>query len=111
MPGLKFLCVIADRPKADKIAKTASGLGAAYCHIFYGRGTARNEILDLLGLGETEKAVVVATIGADALPGMRRALIDSYGFDKPGSGIAFAIPVTSVGGPATLKLLTGGKEP
>lgn len=110
MKPLKLLIIIADRAKIEKISRTASLDGAEFEHIIYGRGTAKNEILNLLGLGETEKGVIVATAAPESIPGIFRDLSGMYGFDKPGGGIAFTIPMASVGGPATLKILKGDKE-
>lgn len=110
MKELKLLFIVADRAKIDKIAKTAALNGAEFAHIFYGRGTAKNEVLNLLGLGETEKGVIVAAAAADATESVFRDLCNLYGFDKAGGGIAFTVPMRSVGGPATLKILRGGKE-
>ena len=64
----------------------------------YGQGTATTEILDCLGLEDTEKAVLFcATTSASSL--IRRAARELW-LDVPGRGIMMAVPISSVGGAA-----------
>ncbi len=110
MDKLKLLVIIVDRKIADKVAETATKQGAAYTHVLYGRGTAKNDLLNLLGIGETEKGIVIAAVNADAVEKINSDVDYLYGLKKQGGGISFTIPMASVGGPATLKILRGDKE-
>ena len=110
MKRLKLLVVIVDRQIVDKVADTVSLQGAAFSHICYGRGTANNDLLNLLGLGETEKGIVFASVSSDSLEKIYSDLDYLYDFRKPGGGISFTLPISAVGGPATLKILNGDKE-
>ena len=105
MEKLKLVCIIVDRDKLDRVEETVRKNGASFCHIFYGKGTAKNDLLNVLGLGETEKGLIFATVDEDKLQRIYSALKIEYDFDKPGAGISFAVPLTSVGGPASLKIL------
>lgn len=105
MDKLKLLCIIVDRDKVEKIRETVRKNGSAFCHISYGKGTAQNDLLNILGLGETEKGLLFATVDDEKLHRIYEALKKEYDFEKPGSGISFTVPLTSVGGPASLKLL------
>lgn len=105
MDRIKLLCIIVDREKVTRIEETARASGASFCHIFYGKGTAKNDLLNVLGLGETEKGLVFAAVDENKLQQIYTALKVEYDFDKPGTGISFAIPINSVGGPASLKIL------
>ena len=75
----------------------------------YGQGTATTEILDCLGLEDTEKAVLFcATTAAPSL--IRRAARELW-LDVPGRGIMMAVPISSVGGAAAKDyLLQQGAE-
>ncbi|MDY3617409.1 hypothetical protein [Agathobaculum sp.] len=90
------------------VAIVDSGQGARVLHICrenhvlldfvcMAHGTARTEMLDLLGLGETPKEVVICLTGETAA----RRLLGRLGSDMkmryPGRGIAFTIPVGSLG--------------
>lgn len=61
------------------------------------RGTARTEMLDLLGLGETSKAIVMCLAGHQ----LAQHLLERLGYELkmryPGRGIAFSVPVTGIG--------------
>jgi len=66
----------------------------------YGRGTATTEILDYLGLEDTEKSVLFCV--APHGPRMVRQAAKELWLDVPGRGILMTIPITSIGG-ATAK--------
>ena len=54
---LKLLVTITDRPRGEEAARICAGLGVQFHLGLLGRGTASSEVLDMLGLGETDKAV------------------------------------------------------
>lgn len=107
MQRLKLLFIIVDKNIVNKVADTVSSCGANFCHICYGKGTANNDLLNLLGIGETEKGIIFCSTTAQSVDKIYLELKMNYGFNNPGSGIAFTIPMSSVGGPATLKILQG----
>ena len=71
-----------------------------------GAGTAVQETLSTLGLEKTEKAVLFAIITADSWPRIQKALRRQMRIDVPGTGIAFIVPVSSIGGKRALLFLT-----
>ena len=71
-----------------------------------GAGTAVQETLSTLGLEQTEKAVLFAMITAETWPGLQKDLRRKMRIDVPGTGIAFIIPVSSIGGKRALQFLT-----
>ena len=71
-----------------------------------GAGTAVQETLSTLGLEKTEKAVLFAVITADSWPRIQKALRRQMRIDVPGTGIAFIVPVSSIGGKRALLFLT-----
>ena len=71
-----------------------------------GAGTAVQETLSTLGLEKTEKAVLFAIITADSWPCIQKALRRQMRIDVPGTGIAFLVPVSSIGGQRALLFLT-----
>lgn len=106
---LKTLFIIIERSKADKLTETLSSCGVNYQHEVFALGTARTGFLEVIGIGETEKMLVVGTIKAEQVDIVRNVLNQNFGFGKPGSGIAFTIPITAVGGEASLFILSGGQ--
>ena len=71
-----------------------------------GRGTAGNEIWDYLGLESPEKAVIVSVVTARNWAVLKKGLEKKLQIDIPGNGIAFTVPLASVGGRRELLFLT-----
>lgn len=104
---LKLLMVITDRQKADKIVSCIKQRGANYEHILLGKGTAPTDLLSVLGLGTSEKAVITATVKEDGVEPIYEVLRTNFHFDKPGQGIALTIPLSAVGGRVSQCILSG----
>lgn len=98
---------VASRGQGEKIATYCAGCGGKIRLIALGRGTASQDILNYLGLGDSKKDVVFCTASRPAaqkmLDGMRRR----FSMKNPGEGIAFTVPVSSVVGRVSFDLLFG----
>ncbi|HIW84043.1 MAG TPA: P-II family nitrogen regulator [Candidatus Dorea gallistercoris] len=75
-----------------------------------GRGTASSSLLDYLGMEDTEKAIYFAVITQDTWQALRKVLYTRMQIDVPGRGIAFLVPLSSVGGKHVLQYLTAGQK-
>ena len=71
-----------------------------------GRGTASSSLLDYLGMEAAEKAVYVAVVTRKTWIQLKKGLYTRLRIDVPGRGIAFLIPLSSVGGKKVLQYLT-----
>lgn len=107
---IKLLMTIVDRGKGKKVIETCNEACKSFHLSFMGRGTANSEILDYLGLGETEKDIIMSVIREECLADVMQALQQKMRLDIPGNGIGFTIPITSVGGPVTLQVISGTPE-
>ena len=76
--------------------------GAPVVFTALGRGTASNDILNTLGLEATEKSAVKDVLMCE--------LVDTMRIDRPGSGIAVCLHLSSVGGRTALNYLISGKS-
>ncbi len=77
-------------------------------HVMYlslGYGTAANEILDYLGLESSEKAVTFSVLEEETWLAVKKQLQKKLKIDAPGGGIAFTVPLSSIGGKKTLQFL------
>ena len=106
MDSLYWLVTITDRPAADAFLTLYESLGVTVSLRTVGAGTAVRETLSTLGLEKTEKVVLFAMITADTWPSLQKALRHTMRIDVPGTGIAFIIPVSSIGGKRALQFLT-----
>ena len=92
---IKFITCIVDRGVGKYVIELCKQEGIVSGLLMHGRGTADSETLTLLGLGESEKDIVMLTVAG----AKRRRLIDRITermhLDEPGHGIAFSIPLSS----------------
>ena len=71
-----------------------------------GSGTAVRETLATLGLEQTEKAVLLAVVTEHTWKTIRTDLRRKMCIDVPGTGIAFTVPLSSIGGRRALMFRT-----
>ena len=107
---LKLMVAIVDRGQGERITESCAAVGATNSMICLGHGTANSHILEILGLGETDKDIVMTVLRGDRAHNVMRQLDEELQLRLPGRGIAFTIPINSVGGPRTLELLSGNME-
>ena len=74
-----------------------------------GRGTARKNVLDLLGLSTHEYHVIMTIADRDRTARLVEEARKNLYIDAPGQGIIVATPIKSVGGGKTLANLNGGR--
>ncbi len=111
MKKLKLLITIVERGKGQKVAEFLKTRQIPIHIICLGHGTANSDLLNYLGLGEPEKDIVLSTIWAETAATTVQKLADALKLEQPGQGIAFTIPMGSVGGSKTLSFMAGkGKE-
>ena len=103
---LYWLVTITDRRSTDAFLTLYESYGVRVSLRTVGAGTAVQEMLATLGLEKSEKAVLFAMITAETWPGLQKDLRRKMRIDVPGTGIAFIIPVSSMGGKRALQFLT-----
>ncbi len=111
MSEISFLCVIVNRSEEKKLTSFLIENNIPVIMSSLGRGTASDEIMELLGLGEPEKSMLLCTASSASAEKAMRKLVTKLRFDAPGNGIAFTVPINSVGGALTFKYLSGGENP
>ena len=77
--------------------------------VLYGQGTANSEMLNLLGLAETDKAVIVSVIREDKTKDILETLAEKFMKVKNGKGIAYTIPMKSIIGVSVYQFLSNNK--
>ena len=102
---IKLLITIVDRGKGEKLAELYRKNKIMYNIILLGDGTAKSEILDYLGLGRTEKDIVLSVVHENNVQNIFKELNEKMHLDKPGNGVAFTIPVSSVDSILTLDFI------
>lgn len=93
---VEWLITIVDRGKGEKVTEIFHENGIGYHLIFKGRGTANSEIMDYLGLDQPEKEIVASLIFQHQISEIMSRIATIMKFDRPGSGIAFSIPLSGI---------------
>lgn len=110
MGGLYMMAVITNRNMKDRFKSFFEENGQAVFFETPGRGTASSEVLDYFGLEATEKMVYLAIVTDNMWKKLKRGLIVRLQIDVPGTGIAFTVPLSSIGGRRALQYLIQNQE-
>lgn len=90
---MKLLICIVPHEKSERIILAARKAGAAGGTVLMGRGTAKNQILEILGLGDTRKELLYTLLEDDLYIAVRAAIMKNSEKEKSGFGIIFSIAV------------------
>lgn len=110
MSKLYLMTTIINRNLAKKFLKLYDEEGLQVMLFTLGAGTASGDILDYLGLESTEKAVIFTVLEKNRWLATKKDLQKKFQIDAPGGGIAFIVPLSSIGGKKTLQFLTANQE-
>ena len=95
---IKLMVTILDRGRGARAVELFAGAGLRQHYATPGRGTANSDILDYLGLGETEKDVLLTLLPEHAVPPLLAAAGKELELATPGKGILFTMPLSAVSG-------------
>ena len=99
-PKLKLLVTIVNREKAELYTALLQSFEVNLQLTVAAHGTANTEMLRVLGLTETEKAVILSVIREDQATAALRFLEEKFETIKNGKGIAYTVPMTGTIGVA-----------
>ncbi|MBP5230203.1 MAG: hypothetical protein ILO68_00585 [Clostridia bacterium] len=108
--GLKLLITVVGSAKADYYADLIQHYGANMQIITAAEGTARAEVLNLLGLSDSRKNVIFSIIRSDVAERALGSLAEEFRTVKNGKGVAFTVPLTSVIGVLAYRFLSHRKD-
>ena len=93
---MELITTIIERGSGNRLMKLYTD-NHVFTHIrSEGIGTATSEILDILGLGSSEKDIIFSLTSTPAARGLLDRLDDELRGAVPGRGIAFTMPLTAV---------------
>ena len=92
----RLLVLIATPKLADKATEMFKENGLPVQYRFTAEGTASSDILDMLGLGGIDKAMLLCAVPRPFGHAMLRQCHSRLRLDAAGSGIAFTMPITGV---------------
>lgn len=110
MSELYLMVTITDRNQTKRFTAFYQEYGVDVSITTVGKGTARSEILDYFGLEGSAKSVLFQVVTGAKWREMKLGLQRKMQIDIPGIGIAFIIPMSSIGGKKALNYLTNGQD-
>jgi len=90
-----LFCIIVDFGKGNKVLEKSKELGATGGTFFLGKGTVSNNLLDILGLNEVRKEILIMVIERKLEDFFHDSLTKTFSFNKPNHGIAFSMSLTN----------------
>ncbi len=93
---LRALVLVVDDDMAEKAVSYFYQNKVPLQYVINAQGTAPTDILSILGLSETEKRLVVATLPKVIADDMIVKLYQKFNLGVPGSGIVFTLPLTGM---------------
>ncbi len=102
---LILLITIVNRGNGTKVMEHYKEQGVSFHVLSHGYGSADSELLEILGLGETEKDVIFS-IGNDAeIETIMTDWRENKKIQEQGKGIAFTVPLSAIVGQQVLSYL------
>ncbi len=105
-PKLKLLVTVISRHKAELFLGLLQGFDVNMQLSMAAQGTASSEMRQMLGLTDTDKAVIFSVIREDRADEALRCLDEKFRTIKNGKGVAFTVPMTGVIGVAIYQFLS-----
>jgi nitrogen regulatory protein PII len=83
---------IVNRGKANAVLRKAKECGATGGTILLGEGTVQSKLLDIMGMTETRKEILIIPASGELDATLHEILSDTFKFSKRNKGIAFSVP-------------------
>ena len=110
MSEVYVMVTICSRKNMPRFVDCYKDYNVEAANISLGRGTASSDVLDLLGLEDDEKGIHMSLVTEDTWKNVKKGLQSKLRIDVPGTGIAFIVPLSSIGGKRELGFLIDGQE-
>ncbi|MDR1072526.1 MAG: hypothetical protein LBL45_02475 [Treponema sp.] len=97
--SFKLLFLIIDWDKIRVISEVFEKDYSNFVFMSKARGTATSEILDILGVGSTDKALILCLVEGASTPVIIKAVWRKMRVRSAGAGIAFTVPLSGINAP------------
>ena len=108
---LKLLVTIVGRNKAEFYMDLLQSMEINVQMALSGYGTANTDMLQLLGLTDSDKSVILSVVREDRAWETLALLGEKFKTVRGGKGIAYTIPLSSVIGVANYRFLSNNRTP
>ena len=93
---LKLLVTVVGRKKAEYYLDLLQSFDVNMQMVALAHGTANAKMLDLLGLTDSEKAVIFSVIQENKVPDAMHLLEEKFNTIKDGQGVSCTLPISSL---------------
>lgn len=93
---LSMFITIVNRGQGNYVTKIFESEGSNAQFIQYGEGTAQKEVMDILGIADKTKEIIISLIDNTKIENAKRELEAFFRVNKRNRGIGFSIPMTSL---------------
>lgn len=109
MSKLCLMLTITARERLAEFIRLYRDHGAVITNVSVAHGTASREVMNILGLETAEKVICFSPVTDATWRAIKKDLSHKLYIDVPGTGIAFTVPFSSVGGRRVLNYFTDGQ--
>lgn len=95
-PMMRMLIVIVDWEQKSNLKKILNNSSMRFCYITKAEGTASSEILDMFGLGQSDKAFAFCILPQALSESLMKQISRLFLMQRKGNGIAFTIPLSGI---------------
>ena len=103
---LKLLVTIVNRSKTEFFTDLIHGFEVNTQVVLLGEGTASDETMQLLGLTDKDRAVILSVVREDRAQNVLETLSDKFETIRNGKGVAWTIPLDSTIGAAVYRFMS-----
>jgi hypothetical protein len=104
---LKLMISIVAREQGNRVVKELRDLGVTFNMESVAYAAVGSDLADILGLTESDCDIVFSVVTDSKAKAAMSMVEYKFSLDDPGTGLAFCVPLSGVGGPLSLKYLSG----
>ncbi|MCL2026399.1 MAG: hypothetical protein FWG92_06305 [Leptospirales bacterium] len=97
--ALKLAFLIIDWAKQKPVQQVFEEEDISLYFFTKASGTANSEILHLLGIGASDKALILCLEKSETIPLLLKKIRKKIGYQNAGAGIAFTVPLSGINNP------------
>lgn len=103
---MELLFTVVNREKTDFYVDLLQSFEVNMQLVLSARGTAGSQTLEMLGLGDSERSVIISAVKKSRVGEAMAALEERFSSVKGGKGIAYTVPMSSTIGVAIYQFLS-----
>lgn len=99
LPVLRLMVSIVNRGQGGRLLELFKAQDLHFHFITLGHGTASSEMLYYLGIGETDKDVLLSLVPREKTAELMNTMVSTLQLNRAGKGIAFTLPLSGINRP------------